>query len=136
VVVGEGVVVDAVVDFRVGVARPFGAELPDGPVFAMFGIEEFDKRVERVAVRALGVGATGPGRRDNCKHVISLRRVHGDASSLYCCLSHSRGRGRLQHAWRVARLQFGAAETPNNCQSLMNSSQELRHAYHDQTRLE
>jgi hypothetical protein len=36
----------------------------------------------------------------------------------------------------VARLQFGAAETPNNCQSLMNSSQKLRHAYHDQTRLE
>jgi hypothetical protein len=59
-VVGERVVVDTVVDLGVGVARPLGAELPDGPVVAMLGVEEFDERVERVAVGALRVRAAGP----------------------------------------------------------------------------
>jgi hypothetical protein len=53
-------VVDTVVDLGVGVARPLGAELPDGPVVAMLGVEEFDERVERVAVGALRVRAAGP----------------------------------------------------------------------------
>ena len=60
-VVGEGVVVDAVVDVRVGVAGALSAELPDGPVVAMLLVEELDQRVERVAVGALRVGATGAG---------------------------------------------------------------------------
>jgi hypothetical protein len=59
VVVGKWIVVDAVVYFRVWVARPFGAELPYGPVVAMLGVEEFDERVERVAVSTLWIGAAG-----------------------------------------------------------------------------
>jgi hypothetical protein len=31
---------------------------------------------------------------------------------LYCCLSHSTDRGRLQHAWREARLQVVAVAMP------------------------
>jgi hypothetical protein len=65
-VVGKRVVVDTVVDLRVWVARPFGAELPDGPVVAMLGVEEFDERVERVAVCALRVRAAGPRGCDDC----------------------------------------------------------------------
>jgi hypothetical protein len=57
--VREGVVVDAVVDFGVGVASPLGAEFPYRPVVAVLRVEELDERVEGVAVRALGVGATG-----------------------------------------------------------------------------
>jgi hypothetical protein len=65
-VVGEGVVVDAVVDLGVGVARSFGAELPNRPVVAMLGVEKFHERVERVAVCALGVCAAGAGRCNDC----------------------------------------------------------------------
>ena len=57
--VGEGVVVDAVVDFRIWVARPFGAKLPYGPVVAMFGVEELDERIQWIAVGALWVRAAG-----------------------------------------------------------------------------
>jgi hypothetical protein len=65
-VVGKRVVVDAVVHLRVRVARPLGAKLPYRPVFAMLGVEELDKRVERVAVCALRVGAARPGGRNDC----------------------------------------------------------------------
>jgi hypothetical protein len=57
--VGKRVVVDAIVDLRVWVARPFGAKLPYSPVFAMFGVEKLDECIERVAIRALGVSAAG-----------------------------------------------------------------------------
>lgn len=57
--VGKRVVVDAVVDLRVGVAGPFGAELPYGPVIAVLGVEELYEGIERVAVCALRVGAAG-----------------------------------------------------------------------------
>ena len=57
--VREGVVVDAVVDFGVGVAGPLCAELPYGPIVAVLGIEELDECIEGVAVCALGVRATG-----------------------------------------------------------------------------
>lgn len=56
--VGEGVVVDAVVDFRVWVTRPFGAKLPYGPVVAMLGVEKLYERIKRVAIGALRVGTT------------------------------------------------------------------------------
>jgi hypothetical protein len=59
-VVGERVVVYAVVDLRVWIARPLGAELPYRPVVAMLRVEEFYERIERVAVGALRVGAAGP----------------------------------------------------------------------------
>jgi hypothetical protein len=42
-VVREGVVVYAIVDFAVWVACTFGAELPYCPVFAMFRVEELYK---------------------------------------------------------------------------------------------
>jgi hypothetical protein len=64
-VVREGVVVDSAIHLLIWVARSFGAEFPYCPVFAMFGVEEFDERVKRVAVVALGVGAAGAGGRDN-----------------------------------------------------------------------
>lgn len=53
--VGPGVMADAIVDGIVGVAGALGAEFPDGPVFSMFLVEEGDEAVERVAVRALRV---------------------------------------------------------------------------------
>jgi len=57
--VGEGIVVDTVVHLRVWVARPFGAELPDGPVIAVLGVEKLDERIQRIAVGALRVGSAG-----------------------------------------------------------------------------
>jgi hypothetical protein len=65
-VVRKRIVVDAVVDLRVGVARSLGAKLPYRPVFAMLGVEELDERVERVAVCALRVGAARPGGCNDC----------------------------------------------------------------------
>lgn len=53
--VGPWVVADAVVDGIVGVAGALGAELPDGPVFSVFLVEEVDEAVERVAVCELRV---------------------------------------------------------------------------------
>jgi len=58
-VVREGVVVDTVVDFGVGVAGPFGAEFPYRPIVAVFRIKEFNESIEGVAVGPLGVGAAG-----------------------------------------------------------------------------
>jgi len=58
--------VDPVVDFRVWVARPFGAELPYRPVVAMLGVEELYERVEGVAICALWVCAAGSGSRNDC----------------------------------------------------------------------
>jgi hypothetical protein len=58
-VIGEGVVVDAVIDLGVWVARPFGAKLPYCPVFAMLRVEKFDEGIERVAIGPLGVRAAG-----------------------------------------------------------------------------
>lgn len=61
-VVGPGVVADAAVDGVVGVSGALGAELPDGPVVAVLGVEEGDELVEGVSVRPLGVrlGRAGP----------------------------------------------------------------------------
>jgi hypothetical protein len=59
-------VVDTVIDLGVRVARPLGAELPYRPVVAVLGVEELDKRVERVAVCALRVRAAGPRGCDDC----------------------------------------------------------------------
>jgi hypothetical protein len=58
--------VDTIVDLGVWIARSFGAELPDRPVFAMLRVEELDQRIERVAVCALWVCAAGAGRRNDC----------------------------------------------------------------------
>jgi hypothetical protein len=65
VVVGERVVVYAVVDLRVWVARPFGAELPYRPVVAVLRVEELYERIERIAVGALWIGAAGTRCRDD-----------------------------------------------------------------------
>ena len=59
--VRPGIVPDAVVDRRVRVTCPLGAELPDGPFPFVLGVEEADEAVERVAVRALGEGVAGAG---------------------------------------------------------------------------
>jgi hypothetical protein len=58
--------VDAIIDLRVWIARAFGAKLPNRPVLAVLGVEELDKRVERIAVCALWVCAAGAGRRNDC----------------------------------------------------------------------
>lgn len=58
-VIGERVVVYAVVDFAVGIAGAFCAKLPYRPVFAMLRIEKLYEGIERVSVCALRVGATG-----------------------------------------------------------------------------
>lgn len=50
-----GVVPYATVDSLVRVSCPFGAELPYRPVIRVFGVEEGDEAVERVAVGSLGV---------------------------------------------------------------------------------
>ena len=57
--VRERIVVYAIVDFAVWVARTFSAELPYRPVFAMFRVEELYEGVEGVSIRALWVGAAG-----------------------------------------------------------------------------
>jgi hypothetical protein len=64
--VREGVVVDSVIDVGVWVTGSFGAKLPYGPIVAVLGVEEFDERVERVAVCALRIGAAGARCRDDC----------------------------------------------------------------------
>lgn len=45
----------ATVDGVIGVPASFGAELPDGPFFIMFRVEELDELIEGVAVSELGV---------------------------------------------------------------------------------
>ena len=55
--IGEGIMVDATVDLRVGIARPFSAEFPYCPIVAMFRVEKLYERVKRVAIGALRVGA-------------------------------------------------------------------------------
>lgn len=57
--VGERVVVYAIVYFAVWIASAFGTKLPDCPVLAMLRVEELYERVERVSVSALGVSAAG-----------------------------------------------------------------------------
>lgn len=47
------------VDRLIRIAGAFCAELPYPPVFAMFGVEEFDNLIERVAVCALGIRLRG-----------------------------------------------------------------------------
>ena len=65
-VVWEGVVIDAVIDFGVGIACSFGAELPYSPVFAMFGVEKLDEGVKRVAICALGIRPARSRCRNDC----------------------------------------------------------------------
>lgn len=65
VVVRKRVVVDAAVDLRVWVARPFCAELPYCPVVAVLRVEKLYEGVKRVAVRALGIGAAGARSRND-----------------------------------------------------------------------
>lgn len=55
--VGERVVIYAIVYLTIRVAGAFGAKLPYRPVFAMLRVQELDERVERVPVCALGIGA-------------------------------------------------------------------------------
>jgi hypothetical protein len=62
---------DPAIHLRIRVARPFGPELPDRPVGAMFRVQEFHEAVERVAVRALGVGCGWPG----CGYYWRLKRM-------------------------------------------------------------
>lgn len=70
--IGPGVVPYATVDCLVRVSRPFGAELPYRPIIRVFGIEEGDKTVERVAVCSLGVCLTrSRAGRERC--AVSLR---------------------------------------------------------------
>lgn len=64
--IGEGVVVDAVIDLGVGVACSFGTELPNSPVFAMFGVEKLDKTIEWITICALWVRPAGSRCRDDC----------------------------------------------------------------------
>ena len=59
VMVGERVVVYAIVYFAVWIASAFGTKLPDCPVLAMLRVEELDERIEGVSVCALRVGAAG-----------------------------------------------------------------------------
>ena len=49
------------IDFLVGVAGALGTELPDGPVFAVLGVEEAGQEGQGVAVGARGVGGRGSG---------------------------------------------------------------------------
>lgn len=65
-VVWPGKVPDSVVDFFIGVAGALGAELPDCPLIAVFGVEKGDELVERVAIGALWIGAAGPRGGDDC----------------------------------------------------------------------
>jgi len=58
-VVRPGVVSDAVIDGFVGVAGALGAEFPYGPAISVFGVEEGDETVERIAIGSLGVGLGG-----------------------------------------------------------------------------
>jgi hypothetical protein len=57
--VGPWVVVYTTVYFGVGIASSFGAEFPYCPILGMFVIEEFNKRISRIPVGALGVGRGG-----------------------------------------------------------------------------
>lgn len=59
--VGPWVVSYPAIDSFIGVARSFSAELPNGPVIAMFCVEEGDQAVEWVAVGSLGICLTGTG---------------------------------------------------------------------------
>ena len=48
-------VVDPMVNFGVGVARPFCSELPYGPILPMLGVQELDQSIGRIAVRSLWI---------------------------------------------------------------------------------
>jgi hypothetical protein len=111
--VRERVMVDSAIDFGVRIPRSFGAELPYCPVFAVFGVEELDERVERVAIVALGVGSARAGGRDDCMAV--SRNILERPEEANSGLSHSRGQGRLLGAWRVGLRLFGGAAMPGGC---------------------
>ena len=112
-VVRERVMIDSAVDLGVGIPCSFGAELPYCPVFAVFGVEELDERVEGVAIVALGIGAAGAGGRDDCR--IVSRNILEMPEETDSGLSHSRGQGRLLGAWRVGLRLFGGAAMPEGC---------------------
>lgn len=61
----------ATIDSLVRISRPFCAELPYRPVIGMFGVEEGDKAVERVAVGSLWVCLAWP-RAGRNRRVVSL----------------------------------------------------------------
>jgi hypothetical protein len=63
--VGERVVIYAIVYLAVRVAGSLGAKLPYRPVFAMLRVEELDERVKRVPICALGIGAAWARRGDD-----------------------------------------------------------------------
>jgi hypothetical protein len=48
---------------------------------------------------------------------------------LYCCLSHSTGRGQLQDAWREGRLLIAAGATPS-IRQLEESRRVILYAHH------
>lgn len=110
--IGEGIVVDTIVDFRVWVTSAFGAKLPYCPVFAVFRVEEFDQRVERIAVSALGISTTRAGGGNDCRQSACLITDCFGKELMYCCQSHSTSPGQPQHALHVDRPQSGEVWTP------------------------
>lgn len=60
------VVIYAAVDFRVGIAGTFCAELPDCPVRLMFFVEEPDEVFRRISVGSLWVCGGGAGCGNDC----------------------------------------------------------------------
>jgi hypothetical protein len=43
-------VMNAIVNLGIRIPGALGTKLPDTPVLAMFGVEEFDKLIERIAI--------------------------------------------------------------------------------------
>ena len=58
-VVRPWVMVDSVIDFRVRIARAFGAELPYRPVFSVFVVQPFDEIFGGVPVSSLWICRRG-----------------------------------------------------------------------------
>jgi len=83
--VGKRIVVDAVIDLRVGVAGSLCTKLPYRPLLTMFRVKELDERVERIPVGALGIGSTGTRCGNDCAS--SARRNAGSEWqwAMYCC---------------------------------------------------
>jgi hypothetical protein len=108
-VVGERVVVDAVVDLGVGVSGALCTELPYCPVIAVLRVEKLDERVERIAVGALRVRAAWAGRCNDCRpggsaiccargNMVGLRTVFRDVAEVKTSLWVSGPRARYDLA--------------------------------------
>ena len=111
------IVVDAVVDLRVGVTGAFGSELPDAPVGPMFVVEEFDELVERVSVGALRVVGGRTRRCDDYSSTGAGICEFGETDKTmieiaYCYPSHSKGPDQLQGVVIGGRQQSAGGSTP------------------------